>query len=66
MNNFRIEKVDYVSKKGESKTLKRIILTLNGIDFELMVKGDVSTLQIYNQIADKCCLEEGEYLHVKK
>lgn len=62
MNYFRIEKVNYVSKKGEEKSLHRIVLTLLGIDFEMMVKGDMTTLQIFHQIVDKANLEEGEYV----
>lgn len=61
-NYFKVEDVSYNSKKtGEQKMFKKITLSLDGFEFELLPKGDIHTLSLFKQAQDKCILKPGLY-----
>lgn len=61
-NYFIVEDVSYNSKKtGEVRVFKKITLSLDGLEFELLPKGDIHTLSLFKQAQDKCNLKEGLY-----
>lgn len=51
---FKIIEKQYVSKKdNQEKKFLSFFLDINGIDFELCPKGDMSVIRILNQFLEK-------------
>lgn len=51
---FKIIEKQYVSKKdNQEKKFLSFVLDINGVDFELCVKGDMSVIRILNQFLEK-------------
>lgn len=51
---FKIIEKQYVSKKdNQEKKFLSFVLDINGVDFELSPKGDMSVIRILNQFLDK-------------
>lgn len=51
---FKIIEKQYVSKKdNQEKKFLSFVLDINGIDFELSPKGDMSVIRILNQFLEK-------------
>lgn len=51
---FKIIEKQYVSKKdNQEKKFLSFILDINGVDFELSPKGDMSVIRILNQFLEK-------------
>lgn len=61
-NYFKVEDVSYNSKKtGEERVFKKIVLNLDGFEFELLPKGDIHTLSLFKQAQEKCNFKQGLY-----
>lgn len=51
---FKIIEKEYVSKKdNQEKKFLSFVLDINGVDFELSPKGDMSVIRILNQFLEK-------------
>lgn len=51
---FKIIERQYVSKKdNQEKKFLSFVLDINGVDFELSPKGDMSVIRILNQFLEK-------------
>lgn len=51
---FKIIEKQYVSKKdNQEKKFLSFVLDINGVDFELSPKGDMSVIRILNQFLEK-------------
>ena len=51
---FKIIEKQYVSKKdNQEKKILSFVLDINGVDFELSPKGDMSVIRILNQFLEK-------------
>lgn len=51
---FKIIEKQYVSKKdNQEKKFLSFVLDINGVDFELLPKGDMSVIRILNQFLEK-------------
>lgn len=51
---FKIIEKEYVSKKdNQQKRFLSFVLDINGVDFELCPKGDMSVIRILNQFLEK-------------
>lgn len=51
---FKIIEKQYVSKKdNQEKKFLAFVLDINGVDFELSPKGDMSVIRILNQFLEK-------------
>lgn len=51
---FKIIEKQYVSKKdNQEKKFLSFVLDINGVDFELSPKGDLSVIRILNQFLEK-------------
>lgn len=51
---FKIIEKQYVSKKdNKEKKFLSFVLDINGVDFELSPKGDMSVIRILNQFLEK-------------
>lgn len=60
---FKIIEKQYVSKKdNQEKKFLSFVLDINGVDFELSPKGDMSVIRILNQFLEK--QEEIEQMRV--
>lgn len=60
---FKIIEKQYVSKKdSQEKKFLSFVLDINGVDFELSPKGDMSVIRILNQFLEK--QEEIEQMRV--
>ena len=60
---FKIIEKQYVSKKdNQEKKFLSFVLDINGVDFELLPKGDMSVIRILNQFLEK--QEEIEQMRV--
>lgn len=50
---FKIIEKQYVSKKdNQEKKFLSFVLDINGVDFELLPKGDMSVIRILNQFLE--------------
>lgn len=51
---FKIIEKQYVSKKdNQERKFLSFVLDINGVDFELSPKGDMSVIRILNQFLEK-------------
>lgn len=51
---FKIIEKQYISKKdNQEKKFLSFVLDINGVDFELSPKGDMSVIRILNQFLEK-------------
>lgn len=51
---FKIIEKQYVSKKdNQEKKFLSFVLDINGVDFELSPRGDMSVIRILNQFLEK-------------
>lgn len=60
---FKIVEKQYVSKKdNQEKKFLSFVLDINGVEFELSPKGDMSVIRILNQFLEK--QEEVEQMRI--